>query len=103
MELSKIKNRVILEMRCKGICIEGNDIAVHNNKEIFVLGIGVGKVKSDVIYLHKDLVAKVEKITAIAAELGRDVKISDLGEIIEAVSKKVLLKYTALNIDKSWS
>jgi hypothetical protein len=102
MELSKIKKRVILEMRCNGISISENDIVVHNNKDIFILGVDIGYVRSDVMYIHKDLASKAEKITAIAAELGRDVKISNLDEIIKAVSRKVLLSKMTLNIDKAW-
>lgn len=103
MELSKIKKRVILEMRCHGISVEENDITVHNNKDIFVLGVNIGYVRSDVIYLHKDLAAKADKVINIAAALGRNVQISDLNKVMQAVSKKVLLKHMALNIDKAWS
>lgn len=102
MQLSQIKKRVMLEMRCNGVDISENDIVIHGDKYIFVVGVPVGTVMDDVFYFDKDLFSKVDKIIAIAASLGRDVKISDLNEIIKAVSRKVLLSHTALNIDKAW-
>jgi hypothetical protein len=103
MQLSQIKKRVMLEMRCNGVDISENDIVVHNNKDIFILGTAIGTVKGDVIYLDKDLAAKADKVINIAAALGRNVQISDLNKVMQAVSKKVLLKHMALNIDKAWS
>lgn len=93
----------MLEMRCNGVDISENDIVVHGNKYIFVVGVPIGTVMDGVFYFDKDLSSKADKIIAIVAELGGDARINDLNKVMQAVSKKVLLKHMALNIDKAWS